>query len=223
MKNYIFVTILVMVARYSFAQIPFEVMVGNKQTLYFAYIQKDLDNIGRWNIFSQGLYAVNYRDSSLNSISIDNQLTYQFNNWLGISAGGSFDGVQFIPTLGLSLGYFNKKGDFSITAFPTIQLAKPRALDVFGLINYSPQFKKKWGLFCQLIIGTNLGVQKEDPNQKREILNIFTLHNISNQLIRVGLNYKQKFQFGIGADFAQFGMNEATFENFGLFLRYQLE
>jgi hypothetical protein len=212
-----------MATRYTYAQIPFEVMVGNKQTLYFAYIQKDIDSIGRWNLFSQGLYGVNYKDSSLNSISIDNQLTYQFNNWLGISIGGSFDGVQFIPTLGLSLGYLNKKGDFSITAFPTIQLAKPMALDLFALINYSPQFNKKWGLFTQLIIGTNLGIQKEDPNQKREILNIFTRHNISNQLLRVGLNYKQKFQFGLGIDFAQFGMNEGAFENFGMFLRYQIE
>jgi hypothetical protein len=207
----------------TFAQIPFEVMVGDKQTLYFAYIQKDLDSLGRWNIFSQGLYGVNYKDSTLNSISIDNQLTYQFNNWLGISAGGSFDGSQFNPSLGLSFSYLNKKGDFSISAFPMVQLAKPMALDFFALVNYSPQFTKKWGLFSQFIIGTNLGLQKEYPNQQREILNIFTRHNISNQLLRIGLNYKQKFQFGIGADLAQFGMNEGTFENFGIFLRYQLD
>ncbi len=223
MKKRILTAIFLLAAQYTFAQIPFEVMVGNKQTLYFAYIQKDLDSVGRWNIFSQGLYGVNYKNSSLNSISIDNQLTYQLNNWLGISTGGSFDGVQFIPSLGLSLGYLNKKGDFFITAFPTIQLVKPISLDLFGLINYSPQFNEKWGLFSQLIIGTNLGIQKEDPNQQREILNIFTRHNISNQLLRIGLNYKQKFQFGVGADFAQFGMNEGRFDNFGIFLRYQLE
>lgn len=35
-----------MATRFTFAQIPFEVMVGNKQTLYFAYIQKDLDSLG---------------------------------------------------------------------------------------------------------------------------------------------------------------------------------
>jgi len=104
-----------------------------------------------------------------------------------------------------------------------LQLAKPMALDVFGLINYSPQFNKKWGLFSQFIIGTNLGLQKEIPNQKREILNVFTRHNISNQLLRIGLNYKQKFQFGVGVDLSQFGMNEGNFENFGVFLRYQIE
>jgi hypothetical protein len=223
MIKYILIVMLVMTTKHSFAQIPFEVLVGNKQTLYFAYIQKDLDSIGRWNIFSQGLYSVNYKDISLNSISIDNQLTYQLNNWLGISAGGSFDGVQFTPSLGLSLGYLSRKGDFSITAFPTIQLAKPMASELFTLINYSPKFNEKWGAFSQLIIGTNLGLQKEYPNQKREILNIFTRHNISNQLLRIGLNYKQKFQFGLGADFAQFGMNEGKFENFGIFLRYQLQ
>jgi hypothetical protein len=223
MKNYVLIAIFMMATRYTFAQIPFEVMVGNKQTLYLTYIQKDLDSLGRWNIFSQGFYAVNYKDPSLNSISIDNQLTFQFNNWLGISAGGSFDGLQFIPSLGLSFSYLNKKGDFSISAFPMVQLAKPIALDLFALVNYSPQFTKKWGLFSQFIMGTNLGLQKEYPNQQKEIMNIFTRHNISNQLLRIGLNYKQKFQFGVGADFAQFGMNEGTFKNFGVFLRYQIE
>ena len=223
MKKSILIAIFIMATQYNFAQIPFEVMVGNKQTQYFAFIQKDLDSVGRWNIFSQGLYAVNYKDSSLNSISIDNQLSYQFNNWLGISAGGSFDGLQFNPTLGLSLSYFNKKGDFSISAFPMVQLAKPMTLDLFALINYSPQFTKKWGFFSQLIAGTNLGLQKEYPSQQREILNIFTRHNISNQLLRIGLNYKQKFQFGIGTDFAQFGNNEGNLNNFGIFLRYQIE
>ncbi len=142
---------------------------------------------------------------------------------MGISVGGGFDGIQFNPTVGLSLGYLNKKGDFSISAFPMVQLAKPLALDFFALINYSPQFTKKWGLFTQLIAGTNLGLKKEYPDQQREVLNIFTRHNISNQLLRIGLNYKQKFQFGLGTDLAQFGMNEGRLVNLGLFLRYQLE
>ncbi|GAB4400896.1 MAG: hypothetical protein OHK0053_22990 [Microscillaceae bacterium] len=223
MKKYILVAIFIMVTKYTYAQIPLEVMVGNKQTQYFAFIQKDLDSVGRWNVFSQSLFTVNYQDSLQNSISIDGQLTYQFNTWLGISAGGSFDGQQFNPTLGLSLSYLNKKGNFSISAFPVVQLAKPIALDFFALINYVPQFNKNWGLFSQLIAGTNLGLQKEHPNQNREILSIFTRHNISSQLLRVGLNYKQKIQFGLGADLAQFGKNEGTFENFGIFLRYQLE
>ncbi|MBL0881772.1 MAG: hypothetical protein IBJ16_00235 [Chitinophagaceae bacterium] len=223
MKLKIFIVIFIMTIQHTSAQIPFEVMAGNKQTLYYAYIQKDLDSIGRWNIFSQSLYAIHYKDKTQNTISIEGQLTYQFNNWLGVSGGGGFDGTEFIPTLGLSFGYLNKKEDFSISAFPMVQLVKPIALDFFTLINYSPQFNKKWGIFSQLIAGTNLGIQNKYPNQQREILNIFTQHNISNQLFRIGLNYKQKFQFGVGADFSQFGMNKETFENFGVFLRYQIE
>ena len=223
MKAKFLAVILIMTVQHSFAQIPFEVMTGDKQTLYYAYIQKDLDSVGRWNIFSQSLYAINYKNKAQNSISIEGQVTYQFSNWLGLSAGGGFDGIEFVPTVGLSFGYLNKKGDFSISAFPMIQLSRPVALDFFALINYSPQFNKKWGVFSQLIAGTNLGLQKEYPNQKRDVLNIFTRHNISNQLLRVGLNYKQKIQFGLGADFAQIGMKEGTFENFGVFIRYQIE
>ncbi|MEY4459443.1 MAG: hypothetical protein RIT38_648 [Bacteroidota bacterium] len=223
MRNYFFVFIFTMATQYTFAQIPFEVMVGNKQTQYFGYIQKDLDSIGRWSAFSQSIFAINHKDSTLNSISVDGQLTYMLNNWLGVAAGGAFDGNRFTPTLGLSFTYINKKRDFVITAFPTAQLVKPIALDLFALINYSPQFNTNWGLFSQFILGTNLGLQKDYPNQKREVLNFFTRHNSSTQLLRIGLNYKQKFQFGVGADLAQFGMNEGTFENFGIFLRYQLE
>jgi len=212
-----------MASRHLIAQIPFEIMVGNKQTQYFAYVNKDIDSAGRWNIFSQSIFAINHKDSTLHSISVDGQLTYMFNHWLGIAVGGAFDGIRFNPTVGLSLSYINRKGDFVVTAFPTVQLAKPVSLDFFALINYSPQFSYKWGIFSQFILGSNLGLQKAYPGQTREVLNFFTRHNGSTQLLRIGLNYKKKFQFGIGADLAQFGMNEGTFENFGIFLRYQLE
>lgn len=223
MKHYILALACLFASQFTISQIPFEVMVGNKQTQYFGYIQKDLDSIGRWSIFSQSIFAINHQDSSLNSISIDGQLTYMLNNWLGVSAGGAYDGNRFNPTVGLSFTYVNPKRDFVITAFPTIQLAKPISLDFFALINYCPQFNQKWGLFSQCILGTNLGLQKEYPNQEREVLNFFTSHNGSSQILRVGMNYRQKFQFGIGADLAQFGINLGSFENFGVFLRYQLE
>lgn len=163
MKKIIFTAIITIVSQYIFAQIPFEVMVGNKQTQYFGYVQKDLDSVGRWNIFSQSIFAINHKDSTLNSISIDGQLTYMLNNWLGIAAGGAFDGNKFNPTFGLSLTYVNKKRDFVITAFPTLQLAKPIALDLFALINYSPQFNQKWGLFSQFILGNKLRFAKGIP------------------------------------------------------------
>ncbi len=64
MKHYFLVAIFIMSTSYSYAQIPFEVMVGNKQTLYYAYIQKDLDSVGRRNLFAQSLYAINYKDKT---------------------------------------------------------------------------------------------------------------------------------------------------------------
>lgn len=167
MRNYFFVFIFTMATQYTFAQIPFEVMVGNKQTQYFGYIQKDLDSIGRWSAFSQSIFAINHKDSTLNSISVDGQLTYMLNNWLGVAAGGAFDGNRFTPTLGLSFTYINKKRDFVITAFPTAQLVKPIALDLFALINYSPQFNTNWGLFSQFILGTNLGLERLPKSKKR--------------------------------------------------------
>lgn len=197
----------VLLSQYAHAQIPFEVMVGHRQTQYYAFIQKNIDSSGQWNIFSQSFYSVHYTDVSLNAINIEGQITYQISDWFGISAGGGFDGNGFVPTIGLSVEYINEKQDFSATAFPTIQITKPLALDVFALINFSPQFSHQWGLFSQAILGANVGTQ----------------YNSSLQWIRLGLNYERKFQFGLAADFIQIPQEQFFSDNFGFFLRYQIE
>lgn len=214
---------MLFVASIGYAQIPFEVMIGDKQTQYFSYIQKDIDSAGRWNIFSQSLFTSHYKDRSLNSISMEGQLTYQVTPWLGISGGGAFDGLEFNPVLGLSLQYLNTRGDFYVNLFPLVQFAKPISADFFLLANYTPSFNKTWGLFSQLIASSNLGIQKEFPEQDRQLLNIFTRHNVSAQLLRIGLDYKRRFQFGFGLDLLHIGHGEGNLENAGIFLRYSIE
>jgi hypothetical protein len=79
-----------------------------------------------------------------------------------------------------------------------------------------------WGIFSQLIFSTNLEMDKTATSPQRDIVGLFTAHQQSTQLLRVGLDYQQKFQFGLGTDFNQFFRNEGNFENYGLFLRLNL-
>ena len=201
MKKSFLVAILLLVSSHIHAQIAFETLVGNQQGHYINYLDKDLESSGKWNFFNLNRFTVNYNDKAFNTVSIEGQLSYQFKPWLGISVGGGFYGKLFIPTFGLSLSYINKKEDFFVQMYPTIGLAERQfAPSALGIIGYIPKITKYWGLSSQIIFSL-------DPNE-------------ASQIVRMGANYKDKFQFGIGIDMLQ-NIQAKNFNfNAGPFIRF---
>jgi len=183
------------------AQIVLDALVGNKQAHYINYIDKDLDSATKWNFFNLNRFTVNYNNKALNTVSIEGQLTYQFKPWLGLSVGGGFYGELFVPTIGLSLSYINKKEDFFIQMYPTIGIAAGQIVpSVLGLIAYIPKFNKSWGLSTQIIFSV-------DPNE-------------ASQIVRIGANYTDKVQFGVGTDVLQNFQTKNINFNLGPFIRF---
>ena len=183
------------------AQNVLEVLAGNQQAHYINYFDKDLDSTAKWNFFNLNRFTVNYKDKALNNVSIEGQLTYQFKPWVGLSAGGGFYGELFVPTIGLSLSYMNKKEDFFIQIYPTIGFAEGQvAPSVLGIIGYSPKFSKNWGFSSQIIFSA-------DPVE-------------ASQIIRMGANYKDMVQFGIGIDMLQNFETKNSNYNFGPFISF---
>jgi hypothetical protein len=90
MKKTILIAILLLATNQLFAQMVLETLVGNEQAHYINYFDKDLDSSGKWNFFNLNRFTVNYKDKTLNTVSIEGQLSYQLKPWLGISAGGGF-------------------------------------------------------------------------------------------------------------------------------------
>ena len=201
MRTFFLMTIFLMVCLSIRAQNVLEVLAGNQQAHYINYFDKDLDSTAKWNFFNLNRFTVNYKDKALNNVSIEGQLTYQFKPWIGLSAGGGFYGVLFVPTIGLSLSYMNKKEDFFIQMYPTIGFAEGQvAPSVLGIIGYSPKFSKNWGLSSQIIFSA-------DPVE-------------ASQIIRIGANYKDKVQFGIGIDMLQNFETKNLNYNLGPFIRF---
>jgi hypothetical protein len=201
MRTLFFTAIFLMVSVSIRAQIVLEALAGNKQAHYINYIDKDLDSTAKWNFFNLNRFTVNYKDKALNTVSIEGQLTYQIKPWLGISAGGGFYGALFVPTMGLSLSYLNKKEDFFIQMYPTMGIAEGQfAPSVLGIIGYTPKFSKSWGLASQIIFSA-------DPIE-------------ASQIVRIGANYKEKVQFGIGIDMLQNFEAKNVNVNFGPFIRF---
>jgi hypothetical protein len=201
MRKFFLMTIFLMVCLSIRAQNVLEVLAGNQQAHYINYFDKDLDSTAKWNFFNLNRFTVNYKDKALNNVSIEGQLTYQFKPWVGLSAGGGFFGELFVPTIGLSLSYMNKKEDFFIQIYPTIGFAEGQvAPSVLGIIGYSPKFSKSWGLSSQIIFSA-------DPVE-------------ASQIIRMGANYKDMVQFGIGIDMLQNFETKNSNYNFGPFIRF---
>ena len=201
MRTFFLMTIFLLVGANLRSQNVLEVLAGNKQAHYINYFNKDLDSTAKWNFFNLNRFTVNYKDKALNNVSIEGQLTYQFKPWIGLSAGGGFYGELFVPTIGLSLSYMNKKEDFFIQMYPTIGFAEGQvAPSVLGIIGYSPKFSKSWGLSSQIIFSA-------DPVE-------------ASQIIRIGANYKDKVQFGIGIDMLQNFETKNLNYNLGPFIRF---
>jgi len=201
MRTFFLMTIFLLVGANLRSQNVLEVLAGNKQAHYINYFNKDLDSTAKWNFFNLNRFTVNYKDKALNNVSIEGQLTYQFKPWIGLSAGGGFYGELFVPTIGLSLSYMNKKEDFFIQMYPTIGFAEGQvAPSVLGIIGYSPKFSKNWGLSSQTIFSV-------DPVE-------------ASQIIRIGANYKDKVQFGIGIDMLQNFETKNLNYNLGPFIRF---
>jgi hypothetical protein len=201
MRKFFLMTFFLMVCLSIRAQNVLEVLAGNQQAHYINYFDKDLDSTAKWNFFNLNRFTVNYKDKALNNVSIEGQLTYQFKPWVGLSAGGGFYGELFVPTIGLSLSYMNKKEDFFIQIYPTIGFAEGQvAPSVLGIIGYSPKFSKSWGLSSQIIFSA-------DPVE-------------ASQIIRMGANYKDMVQFGIGIDMLQNFETKNSNYNFGPFIRF---
>ena len=201
MRTFFLMTIFLLVGANLRSQNVLEVLAGNKQAHYINYFNKDLDSTAKWNFFNLNRFTVNYKDKALNNVSIEGQLTYQLKPWVGLSAGGGFYVELFVPTIGLSLSYMNKKEDFFIQIYPTIGFAEGQvAPSVLGIIGYSPKFSKNWGLSSQIIFSA-------DPVE-------------ASQIIRIGANYKDKVQFGIGIDMLQNFETKNLNYNLGPFIRF---
>lgn len=203
MKNILFAAIFLSLNTLIRAQLTIEALAGNKYAHYISYTDKDLDSAAKWNYFNLNRFTVNYNNKALNTVSIEGQLTYQFKPWIGISTGGGFYGEFFIPTLGLSLSYANVREDFFIQLYPTIGFfEKQIGPSVLGIIGYVPKLSKNWGISSQIIFSV-------DPSE-------------ISQIARIGLDYKNKLQFGLGIDVIQRLNTSKLNTNAGLFLRFNV-
>lgn len=187
------------------AQNAVEVFAGNEGTAFELLSSIDIDTAHKWNLFTVTRFEASYKKDDFSTpdfYTINPLLTYGITKNIGLSAGGHYDFGKFTPQAGFNLTYFNEKGLF-LNLFPTVEVQKNPNFELFGIINYSPRISENWKFYSQILFVTNFGTKE---------------HNISSQLVRVGLDYKD-LQFGIGGNIREFSNQWVYSGNYGVFIR----
>jgi len=207
-KTILTLVLQVFAYHYCIAQIPVQVFGGNKAIEYNFLWYKDIDNIGKVNLFNFTFFTIDYQDQSRNAYEIYQVATYNFTKNWGLASGGRFTSGQFAPQIAIS--YQLETKNLYLNIFPTVQYLSNQqqvGYSLFALLFYKPQINNTWKLFNQLAF--------EPLFHSKE-------HIYSYQQIRVGLEYKQLFQFGIGVNLDQLGKSFETRQNYGVFIRKEL-
>lgn len=208
MKRYLFLLLLIFKTLLVKAQIPVLLFGGHDATEFEFLWSKDIDKQGKFNFFNYTVFTADYNEQEENVSNIWQVVTYNLNKTWGIAGGGAFSNGEFLPQIALS--YQVESKDLYFNLFPSVlYLSYNETLGyaLFGLLFYQPKINDKWSVFSQLIF---------EPLFSREG------HLWGYQQIRLGLNCKALFQFGIGANFTQTGNSFNNSTNLGLFLRKEL-
>jgi len=207
-KNILVIGLLIFTYQSSLAQLPVQVFGGNKAIEYNFLWYKDIDKKGKVNLFNFTFFTIDYQDKNRNAYEIYQVATYNFTKNWGLAGGGRFTSGQFAPQIAIS--YQLETKDLYLNIFPTVQYLSNQqqvGYSLFGLLFYKPKINETWKMFNQLAF---------EPlfNDKE--------HIYSYQQIRIGLEYKELFQFGLGLNSEQTGAKFETRHSFGVFIRKEL-
>jgi hypothetical protein len=103
---------------------------------------------------------------------------------------------------------FERRPAIADRPFPSWLLGETTSYEFSRIVMYLAKISEKWSTFHQLLFATNLTTRNLS-------------HSYSFQQKRVGLDYKQTIQFGLGSDFNFIGEGEGCHysRNIGIFVR----
>lgn len=185
--------------------------MGDEQISHDFFFFKDLDEKKNYSVFTQGRFTVDYENEALNTTFLATYLTRNITKKWGVSVGGASNIQEFNPLIAISYTHISEDQRLVINLFPSLMLGKNTSYELSGIVMYMPKISEKWSSFNQLLFATNLTA--EDLS-----------HRYSIQQLRVGLDYKQALQFGLGIDLNFLGEGEVYdySRNIGVFVRTTL-
>lgn len=185
-----------------FSQFQINAFAGNKESELLGIFDKDFKSNPKWNYFGSGSFSYNYDEKKL-GVQLYQNLNYQIAKNLGFSLGATISNDDVSPLLGLA--YSREIGNFGFSFFPGINYSftdKEMGYGFYSFAEYTPKINENLNFYSMLIISTDLS---------------FKEHTLSYQDLRLGLETKKKFQYGIGTSISETGKDFSTEANYGVF------
>lgn len=185
----------------NYAQIQVQPFLGNDGLQIGTLVNKSFSKNEKWNYYNYSSYFTEYNNIKSSQMECYQNISYSFYKNFGLNVGATFGNGNLVPSIGLS--YILDKDIFNINIFPSINylLAENEiGADLNAMVEYTPAINKTWNFYSMLIFNSDYVSNNMD----------------TKEILRVGLERKNKFQFGIGSDIDN--LNSTL--NIGAFIGY---
>jgi hypothetical protein len=200
--NKFFFTLLLILPFVVNAQIQVQPFFGSDGLQVGTLINKPFSKKENWNYYNYTSYFTEYNNVETSELESYQNVSRSLYKHLGFNVGATFGNGTLIPALGLSYIFENENLNFSI--FPSVNyltVEKEVGFDLNSMFEYTQDLSLSWSLYSLIIFNADY----------------FDSELVSKEYVRLGLEYKNAIQFGVGSDIDN---NEGTF-NFGGFVGYQ--
>jgi hypothetical protein len=201
----VLLALFIAITCYSYSQpIPVELMAGHKFSSVDVTISKGFTQNSKLGFFHMNTLQADYSNKYNNSFVVLDMVTYEIVKNLKIVGGAFYGKPGFNTTAGIQYNYISRNWFFLFA--PRVNITDIPSYDFMTILQFKQELTEKTKLFTRL-----------------KLLNIFDSdgHIKSYQWFRLGLEIKGT-QFGLAADFDEYGPNPKVQYNFGLFLRREI-
>lgn len=203
--GFLFICIIIVVNGYS-QDIQLLTNFNNDTWGFTTIADKDIND--KWNYFGLTEVEALYDATDKLSFESDHYLSYSVSKNFGLSAGLGLQNNNILPQLGLSFGTESSKWSYAI--YPTLYFGiadEAWGSSLNSVIEYSAPVSSTWEFFGLGIF--DLDYEFDDALDSEESLYL-------------GLQLKEKFQFGVNLDLTQANDFGDSSLGYGIFLGYSL-
>jgi len=188
--------------------VPIELFFGDQQLYFEMVVNKQFAPESRLGFFTVATFSAEYNDLSDVDITIPAHLYYTFWKGFSVIGGGSANSVVgFDPYTGFQHTFASRQ--FLAVTVASFYLNSENDFQIFGLYEYKLPINEKWSFYSRLQFLYNTSLKEGS-------------HNRSYLYLRAGVQ-RESIMFGLGANLDQYGPFKTFEDNYGVFVRYNLD
>jgi len=185
--------------------IPVESAAGSQYATLNVLISKPFSPESRIGYFHQSTLAMDYQDRSKDDLTMQHLMFFELRKSIRLTGGTFYCSVPgFSPTVGVQ--YMREGNNWFVLCAPRVNIERDPSFTVFSIMRYKIALSENITFYSSV-----QALSTFDGN----------VHIKSYQWLRIGLEVR-RIQFGLAANFDEFGPNPKVRFSPGLFVRFEV-